>query len=161
MLIGLCVPKFTSNFPRVSLKKAAAEIKASAPDNKELQNLCIPDYDGGECHILLGIQYPAHFPRFVHSLESGLGIYEVKLKPSSPRCTAALAGPHHTFNMLAGKVGNVSYLLKKFNDGLSYWKSFGAPSPKSIGMSEEELSLVLKFNLKGVQTARAESRWDS
>ena len=75
VLIGLCVPKFTSNFPRVSLKKAAAEIKASAPDNKELQNLCIPDYDDGECHILLGIQYPAHFPRFVHSLESGLGIY--------------------------------------------------------------------------------------
>jgi len=48
--------------------------------------------------------------------------------------------------MLAGKVGNVSYLLKKFNDGLSYWKSFAAPSPESIGMNEKELSMVLKFN---------------
>ena len=55
ILIGVCVPKITSNFPRVNLREAAAEIKASAPNNRELQNLCVPDYVGGECHILLGI----------------------------------------------------------------------------------------------------------
>ena len=59
VLIGLCVPKITSNFHRVSLKEAAAELKASAPENEELQSLSVPDFVGGECHVLLGIQYAA------------------------------------------------------------------------------------------------------
>ena len=146
ILIGLCVPKITSSFPRVSLKEATAELKASAPENKEVQELRVPDYVGGECHILLGIQYQAHFPRLVHSLESGLGIYAVKLQPSSPYCTAAIAGPHHSFNLLSGKVGNVSYLLQKFKEGIDYWKQFGAPAPKSLAMSEEELKLAHSIN---------------
>ena len=88
ILIGLCVPKITSNFPRVSLKEATAELKSSDPENEELQNLCVPDHVGGECHVLLGIQYAAHFPRLVYTLETGLGIYEVRLQPSSPHCSS-------------------------------------------------------------------------
>ena len=157
ILIGVCVPKITSNFPRVNLREAAAEIKASAPNNRELQNLCVPDYVGGECHILLGIQYAAHYPRLVHSLESGLGIYEVKLKPSSSKCTAALAGPHHSFNLLAGKVGNVAFLLKKFQEGLSYWKSCGAPPPKSLSLSSEEINLA--HSITRLDVAHCASEW--
>ena len=85
ILIGLCVLQIASNFPFINLKEATKEIKESCPENEEVQMLCVPDYIGGECHILLGIQYAAHFPRLVHSLESGLGIYEVKLKPHSSR----------------------------------------------------------------------------
>ena len=147
ILIGLCVPKITSNFPYVNLKEATAEIKASAPDNQELQQLCVPDQVGGECHILLGIQYSSHYPRLVHSLESGLGIYEVKLQPSSPKFTAALAGPHSSFNLLAGKVGNVALLLKNFQEGLNYWKSYGAPPPKSLDLSPQELALAHSMNM--------------
>ena len=118
----------------------------------ELQNLCVPDHVGGECHVLLGIQYAAHFPRLVYTLETGLGIYEVRLQPSSPHCTAALAGPHSSFNLLAGKVGNVAFLLQKFNEGLSYWKSFGAPAPKSLPLSHDEYDMAFQMNrqeLKG------------
>ena len=79
-------------------------------------------------------------------LENGLGIYMVKLQVSSTKCTAALAGPHHSFNFLAGKVGNVSYLLKKFKDGIEYWRTSGPPAPKSIGLSDEELALAAFVN---------------
>ena len=146
VLVGLSVPKITSNFPRVSLKAATADLKASDPMNEELQNLGVPDYVGGECHVLLGIQYAAHFPRLVHSLPSGLGIYEVKLQPNSPRHTAAIAGPHKSFNLLTGKVGNVAFLLQKFKEGIDYWKVNGAPSPKSLEMTEDEKHLALWLN---------------
>ena len=139
ILIGVTVPKITSNFPYVNLKEATLELKNSAPENEELQALTVPEYVGGECQILLGIQYAAHFPRLVHSLDSGLGIYRVKLQPSSPHYTAAIAGPHHSFNFLAGKLGNVAHLLQKFTEGIEYWKVHGAPAPKSISLTQEEL----------------------
>jgi hypothetical protein len=99
ILIGIEVENITTEFPRVDLTKATAEIKASQPDNAELQALSVPDTVGGEVHILLGIQYTAHFPRLVHSLESGLSIYEVRLTLSSPHVMAAIAGHHHSFNL--------------------------------------------------------------
>merc|ERR1711867_45365 len=77
ILIGLEVPQITTNFPYVNLQEATMELKTSAPENEELQALKVPKYVGGECHVLLGIQYASHFPRLVHSLENGLGIYEV------------------------------------------------------------------------------------
>ena len=156
ILIGLCVPQITSNFPRINLKEATKEIKESCPENEEVQKLCVPDYVGGECHILLGIQYAAHFPRLVHSLESGLGIYEVKLKPHSSRFTAALAGPHKSFTFLAEKVGNVSFLLKKFTEGISYWKSCGAPAPKGIALTQEELKMAKMLNIGEVASCTNE-----
>ena len=146
VLIGLCVSKITSNFPRINLKEATAEIKASVPNNREVQELCVPDFVGGECHVLLGIAYNSHFPQLVHSMESGLSIYKVKLKPSSPKCTAAIAGPHHSFNMLAGKVGNVALLLQKFKEGIDFWKDHGPPAPKSLSMSDEEQALATWIN---------------
>eukprot|EP00092_Neocalanus_flemingeri_P018101 GFUD01019591.1.p1 GENE.GFUD01019591.1~~GFUD01019591.1.p1 ORF type:complete len:2548 (-),score=673.50 GFUD01019591.1:927-8570(-) len=142
ILIGLTVDHITSNFPYVNLHEATAEMKASCRDNQQLQNLHVPDQVGGEVKILLGVQHNALFPKLVHMLESGLGIYMVKLQPHSKRHTAALAGPHHSFNFLAGKVGNVSYLLKKFQEGIDYWRTSGAPAPKVISMSKEDLSLA-------------------
>ena len=143
ILIGLTVPKITSNFPYVNLREATAELKASAPHNVDLQKLRVPDFVGGECHVLLGIQYSSHFPRLVHSLDSGLGIYEVKLHS---HYTAAVAGPHSSFNLLAGKLGNVALLLKKFTEGIDHWKDYGAPAPKSIGMTSEELKYAYLIN---------------
>ena len=152
ILIGLSVPQITSHFPRINLKEATKEIKESCPDNEEVQRLCVPDYVGGQCHVLLGIQYAAHFPRLVHSLESGLGIYEVKLQPHSRRYTAALAGPHHSFNTLADKIGNVAYLLKKFKEGISYWRTNGAPAPRCMYLSNEETNLSQVVSLTELST---------
>ena len=145
ILIGLEVPQITTNFPYVNLQEATMELKASAPENDELQALTVPKYVGGECHILLGIQYASHFPRLVHSLENGLGIYEVKLQPHSSQFTAAIAGPHHSFNFLTGKVGNVAHLLQKFTEGINYWKASGPPAPKSLSLTPEEFERAISM----------------
>ena len=70
LLIGKEVDKITTGFPLVNLTEATAEIKASQPKNMALQNLTVPKSVGGEVHNLLGMQYVAHFPKHVHSLES-------------------------------------------------------------------------------------------
>jgi hypothetical protein len=109
VLISLEVPKITYDFPMINLEEATTEVMASQPNNAELQALAVPAHIGGECHVLLGIQYLAHFPRLVHSLKSGLGIYEVKLQPHS----TAIYGPHHSFNILADKLVNTEVINYK------------------------------------------------
>ena len=87
-------------------------------------------------NVLLGIQYAAHFPRLVHQLESGLGIYEVKLQPSSQNFTAAIAGPHHSFDLIMGHVGDMVTMLTSFTHGMDQWKTQGPPPPRSICYSD-------------------------
>jgi hypothetical protein len=101
----------------VNLLEATDEIKMSQPENTALQNLVVPETVGGEVHVLLGIQYLAHFPKHIHSLDSGFGIYELRLTPDGP-ATATIAGSHHSFNLKMEKVGNMSALLNQFTQGL-------------------------------------------
>ena len=86
----------------MNLTEATAEIKASQPENMALQNLTVPDSVGGEVHILLGIQYVAHFPKHIHSLESGLGIYELRLTPDRPITSRGTHKPNLPFLTSAG-----------------------------------------------------------
>ena len=68
-------------------------------------------------------------------------------QPSSKHFTATIAGPHQSFNMLAGKVGNVAFLLQKFKEGLEFWNDAGeAPAPKSLDMTDEERGLAYFIN---------------
>ena len=75
--------------------------------------------------MLLGIQYSAHFPKLVHSLDSGLAIYEVRLLAGDPLVTAAIAGPHHSFNMMLEKIGDTGATLAAFTQGLDHSQTRG------------------------------------
>ena len=97
--IGIEVDQITTDFPMVDLREATNEIKASKPNDPELQRLVVPEFVGGEVHVLLGIQYIAHYPRKVHSLDCGLGIYELRLTSDGP-ATATIAGPHHQATLI-------------------------------------------------------------
>ena len=97
----------------------------------------------GNRELLVGVEVPRisanfpkidlrkatlHFPKLVHSLENGLGIYEIRLLASDPHITAAIAGPHPSFHALRKKIGNTGATLATFTKGLDHWKLFG-PSP--------------------------------
>ena len=144
ILWGVTVPQITSKFPYVPLNPAVRAVKAGDPTNLELQQLKIPKYVGGECHILLGIQYNAFYPELVHSLESGLAIYRLRIKSSWS--TATIAGPHSSFNFLAERVGNTAALLQRFTEGIQQWRVSGAPAPKGIPMTGEELAFAARMN---------------
>ena len=99
----------------------------------------------------MGIQYAAHFPKLVHSLESGLGIYEVKLLAGDPHITAAIAGPHNSFNIKLEKVGDAGAMLAAFTQGSDHWKLFEPPPIKSMYPNTKDLELAAALNLAEIR----------
>ena len=158
--IGIEVDQITTDFPMVNLLEATDEIKMSQPDNTALQNLIVPEIVGGEVHVLLGIQYLAHFPKHIHSLDSGLGIYELRLTPDGP-ATATIAGPHHSFNLMVEKVGNMEALLNQFSQGLLQWNTNGPPMPECLPLSEEELQTAARINIAELLTLDGIADWNN
>ena len=100
----------------VSLAEAEFDLKTIDPENSELHKLSVPTAVGGEVDILIGVQYLALYPVEVHSLDSGLTLYKLRIEGTNGY-TATIAGPHHSFNFLTEKVGNVSALFTKFKEG--------------------------------------------
>ena len=70
--------------------------------------------------MLLGTPNSTNFPKLVHSLESGLGIYEIRLLADDPHITAAIAGPHPSFYKLIEMIGNTGAMLATFTEGLDH-----------------------------------------
>ena len=145
----------------IDLTEATADVKASKPNDAALQALNSPKMVGGQVDILLGIQYLAHFPKLVHSLDSGLGIYEVRLSPFSPHVAAALAGPHHSFNLMLEKVGDMVTMLTAFNRGLKQWKTQGPPPPSHLPLTMEEIKLAVAHNLEEATGIEGISEWNN
>ena len=79
------VGNITSTFPHIDVSKAINELRNSDPGNKELQQLRVPQYVGGDVDILLGIQYECVHPIQVHRLPCGLTIYNPPLRQLRPR----------------------------------------------------------------------------
>ena len=96
LLVGIEVPRISTDFPMIDIRKATRDLKNST-DNQKITDLTVPLKVGGHVNVLLGTQNSTHFPKLVHSLESGLGIYEIRLLADDPHITSAIAGPHPSF----------------------------------------------------------------
>ena len=94
VIIGIEVPRITTDFPMVDLQEATHELR-NCTDDPKIQALTVPKQVGGHVDVLLVIQYAAHFFKLVHSLESGLILYEVRLFAVDPHITAAAATHGH------------------------------------------------------------------
>ena len=78
------------------------------------------------------------FPKEVHSLPSGLTIYESGLRSHDGKFNGMIGGPHTTFTALAENVGGHSRLLSMFVDGLAKWRSLGPMKLTQFEMSSKE-----------------------
>ena len=130
----------------VILAKTVKEVKAYAPNNKELQQLKVQEKAGGEADILLGILYELVHPVHVHTLPSGLFIAKLQLASHGNKWTGVIGGPHKTFQALAAQSGDVSRLVAHFVDGLKSFRSLGAPKIHGPVMSWEDVQLAQSFN---------------
>ena len=93
----------TANFPKVNLTQAIKDIKNDDPDNRQLQNLTVPEVVGGEdIDILLGIHYEGLHPVPVHRLDYGLTIFKLNIASPGNLHHAVIGGPHETFRVLTG-----------------------------------------------------------
>ena len=140
LIQGLTVEKITSDFPITNLETAIREIKADDPKNLTLQNCRVPPTAGGHVHMLLGIKYISVFPKEVHSLPSGLTIYESRLASHDGMYTACIGGPHSSFAAFAGELGGTARLIAHFVDGLKAFREFGPSSIKSMNLQQIDFS---------------------
>ena len=150
ILLGIEVDKITADFPMIDIQEATAEIKGDKPHDEHLQSLTVPNTVGGKVDILMGIQYSCHHPRLVHQLESGLAIYELRLIADSPAITAAIAGPHHSFNMMLEKVGDVGTMLAAFAEGMTHWRDHGPPAPQFLPLT---LKVSSNSEMRGIKSS--------
>lgn len=87
----------------------------------------------------------------MHSLESGLAIYVVRLLAGDPLITAAIAGPHHSFNMMFEKIGDTNATLAAFTQGLAQWKLFGPPPIQSMRLGTRDLEMAATINIAEIR----------
>ena len=144
---GWSIDRITDALPFVDLREAEREIKASQPDNKELQQLQCPPHIVGEVDVLMGILYQNIFPRAVHSLSNGLTIYEMRVTPHDPHFNAVIGGPHSSFRFMAQEIGGVAILFANLSRELENYKSYGPPQIGKALMSAEDFRFA-KQNLE-------------
>ena len=147
---GLTVQSITSEFPKINISEAVAEVKRGAPNKKsvELQRCRFPESVGGLVDCLIGIQYSQLQPRLIHMLPSGLAIYKTKLAPHIKGYNYVLGGSHRSFDVWLSECGHQThFLLENFIAGLANWRTLGAPSLTQFIMSEQEIITAKEKNL--------------
>ena len=92
---GICVDKITSTFPIYPLHEIEKDIhqvyQNSGADPTSLPRL--PEFVGGDTHIMMGILYKKWYPVEVFRLPSGLSIYRSKFL-NSDGTRGVVGGPH-------------------------------------------------------------------
>ena len=147
VVVGVSCPSITHRFPMVDIKKAVEEVIANAPPRKKdlLSSLSCPDKAGGDVDILLGILYASCHPQILHTLPSGLFIAKLKLS-NSKGFTAAIGGPHSSFQMMANHVGETVRLMTYFVDGIKSYQDWGAPKLPAPVMTYEDMEFARMMN---------------
>ena len=94
----------------------------------------------------MGIQYASLFPKLIHMLPCGLGIYEIELEAPGGGYNACIAGPHETLAALSVQAGGSKRLFAHFMQGLGQWRVAAATPPKLFDMPPT--SQELEFNVR-------------
>ena len=117
-------------------------MKASNPDDNELQELGVEPVIGGDVDILLGITYNSIFPVAVHSLENGLTIYKLQVTPFDKRYNSVIGGPHESFTFMAEQAGSARMVLVNLMRQLENYQNLGPPSLSKSIMTVEDLEFA-------------------
>ena len=113
------VKQIANRTTKMDYRPALKRVQSNHPDNKELQDLKIPEVLGGEIDVLLGIGYNRIFPEIVYTLPSGLQIMKSKFMPATPGEICCVGGPLGTVNRLVSLLGpkaSMSYLAHLMSD---------------------------------------------
>ena len=148
-MVGLAVDQVTVDFPQVNMSGALEAIRSAVPNDKFIQSCKVPLVAGGSVDILLGIQYASLFPKLVHMLPCGLGIYELELEAPGGGFNACIAGPHKTLAALSLEIGGTRNLLAHFTQGLESWRTLANKTPvlAQLPPNDEEIRFYKGLNL--------------
>ena len=131
---GICLDKITSKFPRYPLKEVEADIHKACVSQLDPKSLpTLPDYAGGETHLMIGVQYLMYYPKLIFSLPNGLTLYESQFK-NFDGSSGVVAGPHWVFTQIHKNL-NETHL------------SMGAYISESVNIYKNSLQLSLSIPL--------------
>merc|ERR1711895_397397 len=136
-----------------NMSAAEKEIKASQAQNKALQNLKRCPMLGGRVQILIGIKYNSIFPILVHSLPNGLTIYRLQTSSHSKHFTAAIGGPHESFNQTMADNANLSgftHLFVNLRERMNDFRMLETSTLSCSVMTMKEEVFAVKHNEFGV-----------
>ena len=143
---GWTVDEVTAPLPRIDLTRAVKELKNDDKDNTKLQNMFVELVTGGQVDILLGQMYNAIFPIHVHSLPSGLTIYELQVASHDSQVNSVIGGPHESFEHIAQQVGGAGFVLAHLMQSLKTFKDLGPPPLSKSIMSFSDEVFAIKNN---------------
>ena len=108
---------------------------------------------GGRVQILIGIKYNSIFPISVHSLPNGLTIYRLQTSSHSKHFTAAIGGPHESFNQTMADNANLSgftHLFVNLRERMNDLRMLETSTLSSSVMTMKEKVFAVKHNEFGV-----------
>ena len=82
----------------------------------------------------------------VHQLPSGLAIYKCFLSSHNNKYNCLIGGPHKSFELVAGQVGNVPALISHFVQGIQTYKTWGPPKIPSLPFTLEDELFAQEMN---------------
>ena len=134
-------------------------MKASMPNNEELQGLKCEPTVGGDVSILLGILYSSIHPVAIHSLPSGLTIYRMQIASHSNKHNCAIGGPHESFEYMAAspQFGSMTVVFASLCQQLQNYKEFGPPNISKALMTNEDLKFAENYKEWGIENLNRES----
>ena len=145
VLEGCSMDNITAPLPLTNTLTAEMELKSSHPADNNLQSLKSCPVIGGEVDILMGVMYSAIFPVPVHSLTNGLTIYKLLVSSHDDQFTAAIGGPHVTFNTLAGFAGGFTSLFVNLSEQLKNFQAFGPPKLSCSVMTLKHEKFAMEY----------------
>ena len=99
VMSGICLDQVTKAFPMYPLRgqveediHKAYELDGNNPDRLPK----LPDYVGGETHLMIGIKYLKYFPERIFQLPNGLTVYKSVFK-NFDGSRGVVGGPHRLF----------------------------------------------------------------
>ena len=143
---GVTVDHITAPYPLQNILEAVKEVKATDPENKELQNLRVPSVAGGEADILFGILYESCHSVHIHTLPSCLFLAKLKLATPDDQWTGVIGGPHKSFEVLSQQAGDVTRLMAHFVEGIKNFETMGAPDLHGPVMTWEDIQFATRMN---------------
>ena len=136
---GWTVDEVTGTLPNTDLTKAVTELKDDDKKNTKLQGMFVELVTGGQVDILLGTMYNAIFPIPVHSLPTGLTIYELQVRSHDGKVNSVIGGPHESFEKIAAQTGGYNLVFSNLVQSLENYRNFGPPSvPRTLAMGLED-----------------------
>ena len=147
------VPEILQPMSKVDLEPALQFFKESSrndPDldektKSEISRASIFRFVQGSLDLLLGVKLLSIFPKLIHTLNCGLSIFKMRLKPSSS-AIYCLGGPYQSLSSLQAIFPDGALMLQEIDSYLNDWRESAHDLTHEHSLLSDPSGLVYEIN---------------